>query len=65
MATFDTFRAPAVIASPRALFTAIVSAFTEWNDRRATVKALNALTDRELEDVGLCRADIDSFPIRG
>ena len=30
-----------------------------WNDARATRKALSALTDRELEDIGLNRADID------
>ena len=31
-----------------------------WNDERITRRELNALSDRELADVGLCRADIDS-----
>jgi len=32
----------------------------EWNDQRATRKALSALSTRELEDIGLCRGDIDA-----
>lgn len=38
---------------------AIFAAFLAWKDTRATRKALSALTDRELEDIGLNRADID------
>ncbi|MFY8145490.1 MAG: DUF1127 domain-containing protein [Rhodobacter sp.] len=30
-----------------------------WSDARATRKALSALSDRELDDIGLCRGDID------
>jgi len=30
-----------------------------WNDRRSTRNELMKLSDRELEDIGLCRADID------
>lgn len=30
----------------------------EWNTRRQTAKALNKLTNRELDDIGLTRADI-------
>ncbi len=30
-----------------------------WNDARVTRKALNKLSDRELDDIGLCRGDID------
>jgi uncharacterized protein YjiS (DUF1127 family) len=37
---------------------AIFTAFIAWKDARATRKALSALTDRELEDIGLNRADI-------
>jgi uncharacterized protein YjiS (DUF1127 family) len=29
-----------------------------WNDRRMTRNALGKLTDRELDDIGLCRGDI-------
>lgn len=55
MATFDIIR-------PTAKFTLIadmIAAFTAWNDERQTRKALNGLTDRELSDIGLIRADID------
>ncbi|QYK41294.1 MAG: DUF1127 domain-containing protein [Paracoccaceae bacterium] len=30
-----------------------------WNEARVTRNALAKLTDRELDDIGLCRADID------
>jgi uncharacterized protein YjiS (DUF1127 family) len=40
------------------------NALIEWNDVRMTRKALSALTDRELEDIGLIRGDIDSVAIR-
>jgi uncharacterized protein YjiS (DUF1127 family) len=31
-----------------------------WNDRRMTRSALGKLSDRELDDIGLCRGDIDN-----
>ncbi|WP_412562039.1 DUF1127 domain-containing protein [Thalassobius sp. MITS945101] len=31
-----------------------------WNEARITRKALSALTDRELDDIGLTRADIEA-----
>lgn len=30
----------------------------EWNDNRKTRKLLSELSDVQLEDIGLCRADI-------
>lgn len=30
-----------------------------WNDARVTRKALSKLSDRELDDIGLCRGDIE------
>jgi uncharacterized protein YjiS (DUF1127 family) len=30
-----------------------------WNDARVTRKALNKLSDRELDDIGLCRGDLE------
>lgn len=35
------------------------SAVSAWNDARATRKALGKLSDRQLDDIGLCRGDID------
>ncbi len=34
-------------------------AFQSWNAGRATRKALSKLSNRELDDIGLCRGDID------
>ncbi len=33
--------------------------FKTWNDKRITRTQLNKLTDRELDDIGLSRSDID------
>lgn len=33
--------------------------FAAWNDARVTRKALSKLSDRELDDIGLCRGDIE------
>lgn len=42
-------------------FGTLVSAFGAWNDARVTRNALSRLTDRELDDIGLTRADIDTI----
>ena len=41
------------------LFSRIVEMLISWNDRRATRNALAHLSDRELDDIGLNRGDID------
>ena len=64
MATFDTTRttygsasgASRILSPLYALATALIA----WNDARVTRKALSSLTDRELEDIGLTRGDIDT-----
>lgn len=38
-----------------------VMVFQAWNDARVTRKALSKLSDRELDDIGLCRGDLDSI----
>jgi uncharacterized protein YjiS (DUF1127 family) len=38
----------------------MIDSVAAWNDNRVTRNALSRLTDRELEDIGLCRGDIDS-----
>ena len=48
-----------------AFFALAANAVVEWNDARATRKALSSLTDRELEDIGLCRGDIDAVAAGG
>ena len=36
-------------------------ALSAWNDARMTRNALGKLSDRELDDIGLCRGDIDTL----
>lgn len=63
MATFDTSRTTYGAASKPSrfggMFTSAFSSVSVWNDNRITRKALNALSDRELTDIGLVRGDID------
>ena len=42
-------------------FASLFGALTAWNDNRVTRKALASLSDRELDDIGLCRGDIDTL----
>jgi uncharacterized protein YjiS (DUF1127 family) len=39
----------------------MTASFVAWNDARSTRNALSQLSDRELEDIGLCRGDIDAL----
>jgi len=41
------------------MFARLIDAMTLWNDARLTRRALARLSDRELNDIGLTRADID------
>jgi uncharacterized protein YjiS (DUF1127 family) len=63
MAAIETSRpAPfGAIATYRTItfLTALVNAVAAWNDARVTRNALSRLSDRELDDIGLCRGDID------
>jgi len=64
MAMFDTTRTTYGVASfanrTSAFVSSVFSAIVDWNDARVTRKALAGLTDRELEDIGLIRGDIDA-----
>jgi uncharacterized protein YjiS (DUF1127 family) len=40
-------------------FTTLIASLRDWNDQRATRAQLSKLTDRELNDIGLCRGDIE------
>lgn len=64
MAIFDTTRTNYGSASTASRFSsvffALVAKVIAWNDRRMTRNALSALSDRELEDIGLTRGDIDT-----
>lgn len=43
------------------LLSGLISRFNAWNEARVTRNALSRLSDRELDDIGLCRADIDAL----
>ncbi|TRW99481.1 DUF1127 domain-containing protein [Paracoccus sp. M683] len=47
-------------AAIETLFTEIAARFRSWNARRRTRGELNQLSERQLEDIGMCRADIDT-----
>ncbi|OAN74058.1 hypothetical protein A8B82_18715 [Sulfitobacter sp. EhC04] len=63
MAAIDTTRTAygSIIAVSRFFsgLNALAAALVAWNDARATRRALSSLTDRELDDIGLVRGDID------
>jgi uncharacterized protein YjiS (DUF1127 family) len=40
-------------------FSVLAETLRSWNDARVTRNALSKLTDRELDDIGLCRGDIE------
>lgn len=63
MAAFDTTRTTYGTASAVnrffARFSDMAASVEAWNDARITRKALAELSDRELEDIGLIRGNID------
>jgi len=65
MAAIDTTRTVQFQSAPVGLnFARFTAVFTAWKDARATRKALSVLSDRELDDIGLTRADIATFTLR-
>ena len=68
MALYETTRSPvggrSLPGRLSALFVALVSGVNSWNDARVTRNSLARLTDRELDDIGLCRGDIDEVAAR-
>lgn len=43
------------------VFADFVGMISAWNDARVTRKGLSRLSDRELDDLGLVRGDIDDI----
>lgn len=37
----------------------VFASVSAWNNTRVTRKSLSKLSDRELDDIGLCRGDIE------
>ena len=63
MAAFETSAtAPMGAVSTQGILKFVATradALRGWNDRRVTRKALSSLSDRELDDIGLCRGDVE------
>lgn len=59
MAAIDTLHTAALPRHSSNLFTRIATAFADWNNARVTRDALSRLSDRELNDIGLSRSDIE------
>ncbi|GGA14408.1 DUF1127 domain-containing protein [Neptunicoccus cionae] len=60
VAPFGAIATHTVVARIEAAFSAVV----EWNTKRKTTKILSQLSDRELNDIGLIRGDLDNIPTR-
>lgn len=64
MAAFDTTRTAygfeGLTGRIGTALASISGAIAAWNDARVTRNALSGLSDRELEDIGLVRGDIDN-----
>lgn len=58
MSAIDTLHAPA-LARPTNIFSRIALSVMDWHHARTTRDALYRLTDRELDDIGLNRSDIE------
>lgn len=63
MSAYATNRAAANVAST-GFMSRIAGAVMAWNDARVTRNALAKLSDRELDDIGLSRGDIDAIAAR-
>lgn len=64
MTTFDTSRTTygtaATVSRFFAAVSSVISSVIAWNDARVTRNALATLSDRELDDIGLSRSDIET-----
>lgn len=66
MAAFETSRPAQGLFAGRlsTLVSAVIDSVTAWNDARVTRAALSKLSDRELADIGVTRADIETISAR-
>ncbi|MEP2783780.1 MAG: DUF1127 domain-containing protein [Pseudoruegeria sp.] len=60
MAAFETTH-PVNGTDFGARFGSLLASVVDWNDKRVTRNALSKLTNRELDDIGLTRGDIEGI----
>ena len=69
MALLDYTRSPSRSVAAADQYHSFVStsiaAFAAWNDSRRTRNSLNQLSNRELDDIGLTRGDVDTIARKG
>ncbi|CAM3494208.1 DUF1127 domain-containing protein [Paracoccus nototheniae] len=58
MSTIETNRSVAV-GGVGTVVAHVSALFASWRDTRVTRRELGRLSDRELDDIGLCRGDIE------
>lgn len=61
MASIDSSRTLNPSAGFGGFFARALSVIAAWNERRTTRNALSQLSDRELDDIGLTRGDINAI----
>ncbi|WP_204113365.1 DUF1127 domain-containing protein [Shimia biformata] len=61
MAVFDTHAPASFTGRIGQFFASVVATVAAWNDARVTRNALSELSDRELDDIGLSRGDIENI----
>jgi uncharacterized protein YjiS (DUF1127 family) len=61
MAAIETQAVFAAAPRKTSFVVTLFAAVQEWNAKRQTRAALSKLTDRELSDIGITRADIDTI----
>ena len=64
MSAIDTNRVLGAQTNQPGFVAKLWASLSTWNDARVTRNALNRLTDRELDDIGLTRGDIDRVALR-
>ncbi|SEP74780.1 DUF1127 domain-containing protein [Thalassovita taeanensis] len=68
MAVYDNtrtqYQAGGVASRISNMLASVIGAAATWNDARVTRNALSRLSDRELEDIGLSRGDIDFVVVK-
>ena len=68
MAAYDTTRSVSDASTGGRIshvMTSLFGTLADWNDARITRKSLSRLSARELDDIGLCRGDIDMIAAKG
>ncbi|MBK4217730.1 DUF1127 domain-containing protein [Paracoccus caeni] len=59
MSTIETNRSEFAVGGVGNVVAKLFSLLTVWNDTRVTRRELSRLSDRELDDIGLVRGDIE------